>query len=197
MLNEVIEKIFTFFGTMPLETILIIILSTFGGLSVLVLALTLSVGAVKRANKRPYLSLVNAFTALTLAAILLEYEIETAILFGVSLWFVGFLFYGILSALTPNSTPKVYAPAPVQINKIVRSNEDMSAPIPNVRLDHALAVSEKLLTKNLSRGDRMEVEKINFSLNTLSKKGEFTLDDGKILNDGFNALIKLMARYNL
>ena len=66
-----------------------------------------------------------------------------------------------------------------------------------VRLDHALSIADKLLLKTLGRGDRQELEKIKTSLTVLKVKGELTPQDGEALNEMFNALLKLMAKYDL
>ncbi|MGN0805829.1 MAG: hypothetical protein ACI4MC_02215, partial [Candidatus Coproplasma sp.] len=76
-----------------------------------------------------------------------------------------------------------------------------SASIPavqsGVRLDHALSIADKLLLKNLGRGDRQELEKIKTALTVLKVKGTLTAQEGENLNETFNTLLKLMAKYDL
>ena len=60
-----------------------------------------------------------------------------------------------------------------------------------------MAVTDKLLTKNLSKSDRQELEKLKNTLAVLQIKGTLTPTEAEILNDNFNALLKLMAKYNV
>ena len=66
----------------------------------------------------------------------------------------------------------------------------------NIKLDHAVTVTENLLTKNLSKSDRQELEKLKNILAVLQIKGTLTTAESDILNENFNALLKLMAKYN-
>ena len=66
-----------------------------------------------------------------------------------------------------------------------------------VRLEHAVAVTDKLLTKNLAKTDRQELEKLKNTLAVLKIKGSLNPVEADILNDNFNALLKLMAKYNV
>lgn len=77
------------------------------------------------------------------------------------------------------------APAPVQAAKS------------NVRLEHAVSVTEKLLGKNLGKSDRQELEKLKNTLAVLQIKGTLSPAEAEILNDNFNTLLKLMAKYNV
>lgn len=67
----------------------------------------------------------------------------------------------------------------------------------SVRLEHAIAVTDKLLLKNLSKADRSELEKLKNTLAVLKIKGTLNPAESEILNDNFNALLKLMAKYNM
>jgi hypothetical protein len=67
----------------------------------------------------------------------------------------------------------------------------------DVRLDHALSITDRLLAKTLTKGDRGEVEKIRSYLSVLSIKGTLSPEEGEALNESFNTLLKLMAKYNL
>ena len=66
-----------------------------------------------------------------------------------------------------------------------------------VRLEHAVAVTDKLLTKNLAKADRLELEKLKNTLAVLKIKGTLNPTEADILNENFNALLKLMAKYNV
>ena len=58
-------------------------------------------------------------------------------------------------------------------------------------------LAQKLLEKELGRGDRQEAEKILSSLRFMQAKGELTPEDNESLNENFNALLKLMAKYSV
>ena len=60
-----------------------------------------------------------------------------------------------------------------------------------------MGVTDKLLSKNLSKSDRQELEKLKNTLAVLQIKGTLTPTEAEILNDNFNALLKLMAKYNV
>ncbi|MDE7076763.1 MAG: hypothetical protein K2O62_05530, partial [Clostridia bacterium] len=74
---------------------------------------------------------------------------------------------------------------------------DAPAAQSGVRLEHALSIADKLLLKNLGRGDRQELEKIKIALTVLKVKGVLSPQEGESLNEMFNALLKLMAKYDL
>ena len=67
----------------------------------------------------------------------------------------------------------------------------------SVRLDHAMTVTDKLLAKSLGKSDRQELEKLKNTLVVLQMKGNLSTAETDILNDNFNALLKLMAKYNV
>lgn len=73
----------------------------------------------------------------------------------------------------------------------------VSASKSNVRLDHAVSVTDKLLSKNLGKGDRQELEKLRNTLAVLQIKGTLSPTESEILNENFNTLLKLMAKYNV
>ena len=85
-------------------------------------------------------------------------------------------------------------PASVQARK---ARVDVPAAKSTVRLDHAVTVTDNLLRKNLGKGDRQELEKLKNTLVVLQMKGTLTPAESDILNDNFNALLKLMAKYNI
>ncbi len=87
-------------------------------------------------------------------------------------------------------------PAPV-VNSAKAAEVRAPAAKNNVRLEHAVAVTDKLLSKNLSKSDRQELEKLKNTLAVLQIKGTLTPTEAEILNDNFNALLKLMAKYNV
>lgn len=159
-------------------------------------------------DKRVFLSIVNAFTAVTLAVFLTEFSLSQSVAVSAVLWCAGYLVYGALTLFKPKkrdegvnraaplSTVSAMQPRPQGVTQPVQS---AAAPAVNsvVRLEHALSIADKLLLKNLGRGDRQELEKIKTALTVLKVKGVLSAQEGEALNDMFNALLKLMAKYDL
>ncbi len=159
-------------------------------------------------DKRVFLSIVNAFTAVTLAVFLTEFSLAQSIAVSAVLWCAGYLFYGVLTLFRPkkrdaritNQVPVATVSA-MQPRNVKTGQSVQSAPSAAVnsvvRLEHALSIADKLLLKNLGRGDRQELEKIKTALTVLKVKGVLSAQEGEALNDMFNALLKLMAKYDL
>lgn len=190
-------------AAIPFDLLLTLTLGAFAAVFAVVLAGCLVSRKIKAADKRPFLHFVNAFTALALAVLLVGVPLERAVLFAAVFWFVGYLMYGVLCALTKPyarrgemsgaTVVSTLAPAP-QKEKLYPS---VPAAQNSVRLEHALSIADKLLLKNLGRGDRQELEKMKTTLTVLQIKGSLTPQEGEVLNENFNALLKLMAKYNL
>lgn len=159
-------------------------------------------------DKRAFMWAVNAFTAVTLAVFLTGFTVEKSVAAAASVWLVGYVAYGALALLkvkgkdnaeraqpsvTNLSVSQVRPPRPVQQPQVAPPPAVNSV----VRLEHALSISDKLLLKNLGRGDRQELEKIKTALTVLKIKGVLSPHEGEALNDMFNALLKLMAKYDL
>lgn len=201
MLADIFSDFFNTLSDIPLNTLLIIIWGTFGGLFLIIFAACFISQRVKRASKRPYFALVNAFSALTLAAYLTKEELGAAVLSSVLFWLAGYLSYGILCLVTKEKkaqTPVTASAMPVLNSKpIAAIRTDAPAAKSNVRLEHALSVTENLLQKNLGKSDRQELERLKNTLDILQMKGNLTPEEGDVLNDNFNALLKLMAKYNM
>jgi Ca2+/Na+ antiporter len=157
---------------------------------------------IKKANKKPFLYFLNAYTLIVFAVFLVGFNMSQAAAATAIFYFAGYLLYGCLCLITKRGEraeevkEKVISAMPVS-----RQRDEMYPDVPaaknNVRLEHALAISDKLLTKNISKGDRQELEKMKTTLTILQIKGTLTPQEGEILNDNFNALLKLMAKYNL
>ena len=117
-------------------------------------------------------------------------------------WVAGYLFYGVLcfcSEIKKKKKVEVQPALPVQpvFTQPARpAKSNLPAANSNVRLDHAVTVTDSLLSKNLSKSDRQELEKLKNTLAVLQIKGTLTPAEAEILNDNFNALLKLMAKYN-
>ncbi|MDE7330443.1 MAG: hypothetical protein K2N30_05105 [Clostridia bacterium] len=148
-----------------------------------------------------------------MALFLMKKELSEAIIIAVLFWIAGYLLYGVLCAFTARVKPE-------EVNAAVRRTvvADVAAPVStakavgggipaqpqnapavktSVRLEHAVAVTDKLLSKNLSKTDRQELEKLKNTLAVLQIKGTLTPTEAEILNENFNALLKLMAKYNV
>lgn len=185
----------------------------FGAIFILVLTLCLALPNVRAASKRPFLCLTYAFTAVTLALFLTEKSLEDSVFIACIFWIAGYILYGVLCLITkrprtapaqaaataapvifqaaqsaPPERPRQKPPAPSFAGGIARNN---------VRLEHALSVTNKLLEKNLGVTDRRELEKLKNTLEVLKVKGALSPAEGEILNENFNTLLKLMAKYNV
>lgn len=160
---------------------------------------------VRSADKKPFLYAVNLFTAITLAVFLGEFTFEQSLAAACAFWGVGFVLYGVLCLFKPKEK---YLPATDSV-AFVQSVPSSSRPkiqtpigVPpavqgGVRLDHAMSIADKLLVKNIGRGDRQELEKMKTALTVLKVKGTLTPQEGESLNEMFNSLLKLMAKYDL
>lgn len=163
---------------------------------------------VRTHDKRVFLYIVNAFTAVTLAVFLTEFPLAQSVAASAVFWCIGYLFYGLLCLFkTRRKRATPIEGIPVQPIGTVASRparQQQNAPVnatpaaqSGVRLEHALSIADKLLMKNLGRGDRQELEKIKIALTVLKVKGVLSPQEGESLNDMFNALLKLMAKYDL
>lgn len=196
-----------------------LIWGSFAAIFILSLTLCLCLPAVRQTSKRPYLCLVYAYTATTLALFLTAYSIEQAAFTACIFWLVGYLSYGLLCAISRSKKREDRA-APTQVAAcavpvLPAQNVQTAPPQPpaapkapkpangttfarnNVRLDHAIAVTNRLLEKNLGKTDRQELEKLKNTLEVMKVKGTLTPAEGEILNENFNTLLKLMAKYNI
>ena len=204
-----ISKFFDFvinaISRVPFDTLLLIDLCSFCGVFVLTLILCLASRKLRHADKRPFFHFVNAFSAVTLALFATRYNASISIAATALFWCVGYLLYALLCAITRRpkiAVERASAPVPViqpaPIAGSVSTVPSSAPPAQNVvRLDHALSIADKLLLKTLGRGDRQELEKIKTALTVLKVKGELSPQDGEALNDMFNALLKLMAKYDV
>lgn len=203
MLNGFFDKLFSAVASLPFDTLMWIIWGSFAFIFVLALVLSLKVRAVRAASKRPFLCLVNAYSAVTLAGFLTIGGLPQAVFAAALFWCAGYVLYGALCFFTRRRT----VAAPVQISAAVASappqpparqpRGDMPAAKSSVRLEHAASVTDKLLSKNLAKSDRQELEKLKNTLAVLQMKGTLTPAESEILNENFNALLKLMAKYNV
>lgn len=198
------------FDSLPFDTLIYFIWGSYLAIFLIALVATLASKRIKAADKKPFLCLTNAYAAVTLAMFMLRCELAQSIAATVTFWVVGYILYGMLCAFTKSYkeraskvtqaavTETVIPPQPIR----ARDNDmQPQAQIPaaknGVRLEHAVAVTDKLLTKNLAKTDRQELEKLKNTLAVLKIKGTLSPVEADILNDNFNALLKLMAKYNV
>ncbi len=207
MFPQLINDLFASLTSLPFDTLIWFVLGTYGAIFIVVFALCLLSARFKALSKRPFLCFTNAYAALVLAAFLICCELGQSILAAAMFWTVGYALYGILCFLSVKKQPT----APVYTQQVSamptavppqRSAKADYAPAQqpaknSVRLEHAMTVTDKLLTKNLSKPDRQDLEKLKNTLAVLQIKGSLTPIEAEILNDNFNALLKLMAKYNV
>lgn len=153
-------------------------------------------------SKKPFIWAVNLFTAIVLAVFLCKFEIEESVAAASLFWCIGALCYGALCLFKEKKKPAEREEYVKQTETAVRRApvaEERALPsVPSgVRLDHASSIADKLLLKNLGRGDRQECEKIKTTLTVLKVKGTLTPQEGDNLNEMFNSLLKLMAKYDV
>lgn len=199
---QFINKIYSYLSSIPFDTLVCIIWGSFAAVFILAFIMCLALPKVRAASKRPYLCLANAYAAVTLSAFLIKNGLPKSVLAAAMFWLAGYLSYGILCAMTKpvavhgkdspvalTSTFVQTPPPPVHIN--------MPPAKTDVRLDHAISVTDRLLQKNPGKGDRQELEKLKGTLSVLQSKGTLSPSECDILNENFNALLKLMAKYNI
>lgn len=157
----------------------------------------------RRLKKRPFLYLVDLFTAITLTVFLSKYNLAQAVAAAAIFRCIGIICYGVLRLFKPKEEFTSEAEGVGLQSTSVRSPIPEPTPVAvpavqsGVRLDHALSIADKLLVKNLGRGDRQELEKIKTALTVLKVKGTLSAQEGENLNETFNTLLKLMAKYDL
>ncbi len=203
MFSKFINGIYSAVSSIPFDTLVWIILGSFAGITLFTLIMCFAVPKIRSADKRPYMCLVNAYTAVVLSAFLSEEPLAQSALASVLFWCFGYFFYGVLCfiskpAKSVEATPSVVTMLPARSNAVPTApRPDMPAAKSSVRLEHAISVTERLLQKNLGKSDRQELEKLKSTLAVLQMKGELSPAESDILNDNFNALLKLMAKYNI
>lgn len=204
MVQTFFKDIYSRVASLSFDVLAGIIWGSFGALFLLTLVLTLRSDGVKRASKRPFLCLVNCYAALTFAAFFDGENVQTAIFAAVLFWTAGYILYGVICFFSRGKrkirTEYVPAPAtamPVSAPPPAGFAPEVPAAHSSVRLEHALAVTQKLLSKNLGKSDRQELERLRTTLGVLQTKGTLSREEADILNDNFNALLKLMAKYNV
>lgn len=203
MFSKIIDSIYSSVSSIPFDTLVWLIVGSFAAVTVLTAILCFVIPKIRAAEKRPFLCLVNAYTAVVLSAFLIKEPLAQSALAAVIFWCFGYFFYGVLCfiskpAKSADTTPSVVTMLPPKtVATVVAPRTDVPAAKSSVRLEHAISVTERLLQKNLGKSDRQELEKLKSTLSVLQMKGELSPAESDILNDNFNALLKLMAKYNI
>lgn len=206
--TEFFKTILDQFSGANFALLALIDLSAFGFVVLAALSGCIFSKRLRAHDKRAFMWMVNAFAAVTLAVFLTEFTLDKSIAAAIAVWLVGFIAYGLLKMFKGRGAKgagRVQPPVsnvPVMQSRPQRPAQvSQAAPQPAVnsvvRLEHALTIADKLLLKNLGRGDRQELEKIKTSLTVLKVKGVLSAQEGEALNEMFNALLKLMAKYDL
>ena len=202
MFIEFIAKINSFIAQIPFDALVWTVWSSFAAIFVISLILTVFSQRAKSAEKKPFLALTNAYAGVNLAVFLLKCPLAPSIIVAVAFWVIGYIFYGILCFCSvkrvKNKAVKCSAPLPVQPVYTPPTRPANTPPAANnsIKLEHAVSVTDNLLTKNLAKSDRQELEKLKNILAVLQFKGTLTPEESDVLNENFNALLKLMAKYN-
>ena len=201
MFAKMIDSLYSSISSIPFDTLIWIILGSFLGITVLAFVLCFFIPKLREANKRPYLCLVNAYTAVMLASFLTGEPLAQSVLAAALFWCVGYFLYGLFCFISKPAKVEENMPSVVTLMPSRTSPPAPHTSVPvarsSVRLEHAISVTERLLQKNLSKSDRQELEKLKSTLSVLQLKGELSPAESDILNDNFNALLKLMAKYNI
>lgn len=209
MFPQFANNIYSSIAKLPFDTLVWIVWGTYFAIFVAVLLVTLLLPKKRTASKRPFLCLTNAYAAVNLSLYLLKCELAQSILISALFWAIGYILYGALCALS--RPPKKAEPVPAAtVIASLPAAATQASPAPakaqkpesaavknNVRLEHAVSVTNKLLAKNLGKTDRQELEKLKNTFAVLQIKGTLSPTESEILNDNFNTLLKLMAKYNV
>lgn len=205
MFSKFVNEIYSKAANISFQNLMWIIWGSFGAIFAATLFLSLFLPKIKAASKKPFFYLVNAYSALTFGAFLTQETLPPSVLAAVIFWCIGYLLYGLLCLITRrkkqaaiqsqvaiSSLPVAAPPA-----KQPPARTEVPAAKSTVRLEHAISVTDRLLQKNLGKSDRQELEKLKNTLAVLQMKGALTPAESDILNENFNALLKLMAKYNV
>ncbi|MDE6104245.1 MAG: hypothetical protein K2G38_00965 [Clostridia bacterium] len=210
MFSENINKIYDGLASIKFDTLIWIVWGSFLGIFALTFILGFVLPKIREASKRPFLCFVNIYAALTVAAFLTANGFGQSVLAAAIFWCVGYLLYGVLcfftkrkqvklvqSQVAVSSLPITPPPTTTAQKPQTPARAEIPAAKSSVRLEHAISVTDRLLQKNLGKGDRQELEKLKNTLAVLQMKGTLTPAEADILNENFNALLKLMAKYNV
>lgn len=194
------DKLFFMLDKADFNLLLIIDLGAYSIIFVVTILCCLFSVRVRALKKVPFLHLTKLFTAITLVVFSCRYSSKNSLAAAAIFYAVGLLLYAILRAIKPKKERGEVMGVGLPIENFKECKPPQSALPPskaNVRLDHALSITDKLLIKNLGRADRQELEKIKTQLTVLKVKNTLSPQEGEGLNLTFNTLLKLMAKYDL
>ena len=196
-MSELFENIYEKISSLSLSVQLYIVWGAFAFIFVLALMLCLFNRSIHRADKRPFLCMVNAFAAVTFAVALTKKGVSFSVMLAVVFWCVGYIMYGIIVFASRRKLPSERRPLPDIAPPQNAFSPSVRPAKTNVRTEHALSVTEKLLSVELGKGDRQEVERIKSALSVMRLKGDLSPEENERLNENFSLLLKLMAKYNI
>ena len=205
MFTSLLKNAEAFFSQINFGFLVYVVWGSFAALFVITLAANILFSKIRAAKKNSFLCLVNAYSGVNLALFITEYDISPSIFVTAVFWVAGYLLYGLLCMIskpakqTSTRTPAAVVQPVLQPAAAAAKQPALDIPAArnNVRLDHALSITDKLLTKNLGKSDRQELERLKNTLSVMQIKGILTPAEMDVLNDNFNALLKLMAKYNV
>lgn len=206
MFSEFANKIYSLIAKIPFDALVWAVWGSYAAIFLIGFALTLKSKRIKCVSKRPFLCLTNAYTAVNLALFLLKCELAQTVLISALFWVIGYILYGALCAASCDSRKIKRAESPALAAAMPQAampaqpkiaHPEVHAAKNSVRLEHAVSVTDKLLSKNLGKSDRQELEKLKNTLAVLQIKGSLSPAESDILNENFNTLLKLMAKYNV
>ncbi len=202
MFTQFTQTVYNLAAKIPFDKLVLCTWGSYVVIFLITLVVSVKSARARATSKRPFLCLTNAYAAVTLALFLMKTELTQSVFAAVIFWVAGYLCYGILCALPQKKAVHIYQPSAVNI--VPAANAEPPKPradVPvaknNVRLDHAVQVTDKLLSKNLGKSDRQELEKLKNTLAVMQIKGTLSTAESDILNENFNTLLKLMAKYNV
>ncbi len=194
------RSLFAALSSVAFSNLVIIALSVFGGLLAVFAALCALSVRVRSLDKKPVFHFVNAFTAVFFSLLLIDMEVKQSLFYSAVFWLIGYLYYGAVCAFARPAARRAAGRGGTYLSAVSPPEPARRVEAPaaqsGVRLGHALSIADKLLLKPLSRADRQELEKIKTSLTVLQIKGEPSPQESQIINNHFNALLKLMAKYD-
>lgn len=209
MFAEFVNGIYSAVSKIPFDSLVWFVWGSYLCIFLIAFVATVACKRLRGVCKRPFLCLTNAYAACNLALYLLACDLAQSVLITALFWVAGYILYGALCAVSAmprrRAEPK---PKPVEVS-VLPPQPPAAPPAPpkpraevpavknSVRLEHAVSVTEKLLSKNLGKSDRQELEKLKNTLAVLQIKGTLSPTEADILNENFNALLKLMAKYNV
>ena len=205
MFAQFVNGLYATVAKIPFDWLVWFVWGSYAFIFAVSFATSLASERVRTLSKRPFLCLTNAYAAVNLALFLLKCQLAQSVLISALFWVVGYILYWALCAASRpkrkntksvsfDATAMSAPPVPTTVKTV---NREVPAAKNSVRLEHAVSVTDKLLAKNLGKTDRQEVEKLKNTFAVLQLKGTLTPTESDILNENFNTLLKLMAKYNV